>query len=139
MNLCGEFVTHKVFGRGQISEQENDCLTVLFSETHEKKRFIYPSALGTFLIPENKVIVKQMKENDEEIAQMKAAARKEVEDRVAGEKQAAKDLAKKLKKAAKKPVVKAEKAIKVKKPGKIIFEEISEEITEEFSEEPIEE
>jgi hypothetical protein len=126
MNLCGEFVTHKVFGRGQISEQENDCLTVLFSETHETKRFIYPSALGTFLIPENKVIVKQMKENDEEIAQMKAAARKEVEDRVAGEKLAAKELAKKLKKAAKKPVVKAEKAVKAKK----IIEE-SEETSEE--------
>ena len=46
MNLCGEYVTHKVFGRGKISEQENDCVTVLFSETHGKKRFIYPSASG---------------------------------------------------------------------------------------------
>ena len=109
MNLCGEFVTHKVFGRGQISEQENDCVTVLFCDTNEKKRFIYPSALGTFLVPENIVIVKEMKDNEDEIVRMKAAARQEVEDRMAQEKLAAKELAKKIKKAAKKPTVKAEK------------------------------
>ena len=110
MNLCGEYVTHKVFGRGQISEQESDCVTVLFCETNEKKRFIYPSALGTFLVPENIIIVKQMKDNADEIAMLKANAQKEVEDRVAKEKLAAKELAKKLKKAAKKVPVKAEKS-----------------------------
>ncbi len=112
MNLCGEYVTHKVFGRGQISEQENDCVTVLFSETHGKKRFIYPSALGTFLIPENKVIVKQMKENDDRIALQKAAEQREAEDRQAKEKLAAKELAKKIKRAVKKATPKVEKPSK---------------------------
>jgi hypothetical protein len=107
MNLCGEYVTHKVFGRGQISEQESDCVTVCFCDTNEKKRFIYPSALGTFLMPENSIIVKQMKENDEEIAQIRAAARQEAEAKLAKDKLAAKELAKKVKRAAKKAPVKA--------------------------------
>ena len=121
MNLCGEFVTHKVFGRGKISEQENDCLTVLFNKKYGKKRFIYPSALGTFLIPENEMIIKKLKEHSDEIARQKAAAQKEAEDRLMEEKLAAKELAKKLKRAA----TKATKAAKApaKAPAKAAKDE----------------
>ena len=115
MNLCGEFVTHKVFGRGQISEQGNDCLTVLFGKKYGEKRFIYPTALGTFLIPENALIIKQLEEDRKEIARQKAAAQKEAEERLAEEKRAENELAKiskkaATKKAAKPPVKKAAKA-----------------------------
>lgn len=109
MNLCGEFVTHKVFGRGKISEQEDDCLTVIFNKKFGKKRFIYPSALGTFLVLENAVIVMQLKEQNDEISRQKAAAQKEAEDKLTEEKRAEKELAKKIKRAASKAPTKAAK------------------------------
>jgi hypothetical protein len=107
MNLRGEFVTHKVFGRGKISEQENDSLTVLFGKKYGKKRFIYPSSLGTFLIPENDLIMMQLKEYSDEIARQKAAAQKEAADKLTEEKRAAKELAKKAKRTAAKAQPKA--------------------------------
>ena len=67
MNLCGEFVTHRTFGRGQIIEINNDCLTVLFEAINEKKKFIYPSSIGTFLLLENKKLAKQVLENKNKI------------------------------------------------------------------------
>jgi hypothetical protein len=109
MDLCGEFVTHKVFGRGKISEQENDSLTVVFSSKFGKKRFIYPAALGTFLILENAMLVMQLKEHNDEISRQKAAAQKEAEDRLTEEKRAEKELAKKIKRAASKAPAKAAK------------------------------
>ena len=117
MNLCGEFVTHKVFGRGKISEQESDSLTVLFGKKYGKKRFIYPSSLGTFLIPENAVIVTQLKEQSDEIARQEAAAQKEADERLAAEKLAAKELAKKAKRAAAKaPKTTTKASTKTAKP-----------------------
>ncbi|NMA24137.1 MAG: hypothetical protein GX936_00565 [Clostridiales bacterium] len=107
MNLCGEYVTHKVFGRGRISEQENDCLTVLFGKKYGKKRFIYPSSLGTFLIPENALILVQLKEYSDEIARQKAAAQKEADDSLAEGKRAAKEPVKKTKRTAAKAQPKA--------------------------------
>jgi hypothetical protein len=110
MDLCGEYITHKVFGRGKISEQENDSLTVLFSQKYGEKRFLYPSALGTFLIPENSAIAQQMKEDSDELARQRLAAQKEAEYRLTQEKLASKALATKIKKAAAKaPAARARK------------------------------
>jgi hypothetical protein len=100
MKLCGEFVTHKVFGRGKISGQENDCLTVSFGKKYGDKRFVYPSALGTFLIPENMTIVKELKDRADELMRQKIEAQKETEDRLQKEKLESKELAKKIKRAA---------------------------------------
>ncbi|SMC79899.1 hypothetical protein [Papillibacter cinnamivorans] len=69
MTLCGEFITHRTFGRGQITDISEHCITVLFDETHEKKKFVNPSALGTFLILENKTLVRQMQEEKDLLAQ----------------------------------------------------------------------
>ncbi len=60
MDLCGEFVTHKVFGRGRIIGLENSRVTVRFLELNENKKFIYPSAFGRFLNLENEQLVKQI-------------------------------------------------------------------------------
>ena len=102
MNLCGEFVTHKAFGRGQIVEVSNDCVTVLFEAGSEKKKFIYPSSIGTFLLPEDKKLEKQMQEYKNEIIQTKELKQKEAEDKKQEEKLAAENQAKLTRKLLKK-------------------------------------
>ena len=105
INLCGEFVTHKVFGRGKIIKCENNSIIVLFNESSEGKKFVYPSALGSFLELENKLIVKQFQEYKDGIAQNKAIAQKEAEDEQIKEKLAIKERVKILKKTMKKKKV----------------------------------
>jgi cell division protein FtsB len=120
MNLNGEFITHKVFGKGQIIEFQDSYVTVQFSETNEKKKFIYPSAIETFLFLENAGTAQEFRDYLTEISRNSAMARQDEEDRLNAEKLAIKEHAKKLKKAAaKKPV---------KKPAKS-FVEITEEPT----------
>jgi hypothetical protein len=117
MNLNGEFITHKVFGKGQIVEFQESFVTVLFSETHEKKKFIYPKAIETFLFLENPGTAKEFRDYLMEISRNDAMARQDEEDRLNAEKLAIKEHAKKLKKAAaKKPA---------KKPAKV-FDDIIE-------------
>jgi transcription elongation factor GreA-like protein len=69
MNLCGEFVTHKVFGNGQITQFDNNCVTVLFSDLNETKKFIFPTAFGPFLTPVSQSISKQIQAYKDEIVQ----------------------------------------------------------------------
>ena len=54
MDLNGEVVKHKKFGVGTIIESKNDYILVLFNETKEQKRFLYPEAIGEFLELQNK-------------------------------------------------------------------------------------
>lgn len=49
MDLTNEVVKHKKFGIGTIVESQSDYIVVLFHEANEKKKFIYPDALGEFL------------------------------------------------------------------------------------------
>ena len=108
MDFCGEFVTHRTFGRGQIIEINNDCLTVLFEAVNEKKKFIYPSSIGTFLLLENKKLAKQVLENKNKIAQAKETEKNLAESQRQEEKLAALNQAKLAKKTAKKkPAVKS--------------------------------
>lgn len=113
INLCGEFISHKAFGRGQITEHGDGFVSVLFGGETENKKFIYPASIETFLILENTATAKQFKEYTDGIANDKSMARKEEADRATMEKLAVKEHAKQLKKALKKPVKKA-----VKKPAK---------------------
>jgi hypothetical protein len=101
MNLCGEFVTHRVFGRDK-SLKSDDCVTVLFEGAGEKKKFIYPSSIGTFLLPEDKKLAKQMQEYKNEITQTKELKQREAEDKKQEEKLAAESQAKLIKKLLKK-------------------------------------
>ncbi len=68
MDLCGAYITHKVFGRGQIIDFQTSCVTVLFQDAHEEKKFVYPNAFGTFLTLENKQLSNQVQKYQNEIA-----------------------------------------------------------------------
>ena len=54
MDINGEVVKHKKFGVGTIVESKNDYIVVLFHETQENKKFLYPEAMGEFLELQNK-------------------------------------------------------------------------------------
>lgn len=103
---------HKAFGRGQIIELGDDVVTVLFAKANEKKKFIYPSSMQTFLMLEDAGAVRQFKEYSAEMASNSAAAQAEAAEKLALEKIAIQEHAKALKKAMKKPVKKAKKAKK---------------------------
>lgn len=102
INLDGEFVTHKVFGHGQIIDLSNEFVTVLFCDTNEKKKFIYPSAVETFLKLDNEGTAKEFKEFSLELAQNNEMAQRDAMDRLTAEKFAISEHAKMLKKALKK-------------------------------------
>ncbi|MEA4966223.1 MAG: hypothetical protein VB055_10415 [Oscillospiraceae bacterium] len=102
MNLCGEFITHKVFGRGQIVEISDNCVMVLFETVKEQKKFIYPSSIGTFLLLDNKKLAKQMQEYKTKITQAEDMEQKLAEDKRQAERLATQKLTKHPRKPAKK-------------------------------------
>lgn len=80
MELDGELVKHKVFGIGQIIEFANNYVTVLFDASKEEKKFIYPSAFGSFLESENKFFLKQIEEDKNVIIRKEAESKRINED-----------------------------------------------------------
>lgn len=72
MELYGEVVKHKVFGKGQIVEFANNYVTVLFDENKAEKKFTYPAAFESFLKLENKSFLKPIEEDKIVIAQKEA-------------------------------------------------------------------
>ena len=80
MDLCGAYITHKVFGRGQIIDFQTDCVTILFQNANEKKKFVYPNAFGTFLTLENKQLSNQVQKYQNEIALNIAVAQVKAEN-----------------------------------------------------------
>lgn len=70
MNLLNEEITHKVFGEGDIVDQDESFITVDFDE--EIKRFVYPDAFGKFITLKdrdtaeslNKIISQRMAEKE---------------------------------------------------------------------------
>ncbi|BAQ09283.1 4-aminobutyrate aminotransferase [Bacillus sp. OxB-1] len=70
MNLINEEITHKVFGEGNIVDQEGSILTIDFDEGI--KKFVYPDAFGKFITLNDRntakslnkiLLVKQMEED----------------------------------------------------------------------------
>ncbi len=49
MDLTNESVTHKVFGQGIVTCQENNRITIQFAREIGIKCFIYPDAFDGFL------------------------------------------------------------------------------------------
>ncbi|WP_073079225.1 hypothetical protein [Sporobacter termitidis] len=96
-----------MFGRGQIIEHGTDFVTVQFSKTNEKKKFIYPSAIQAFLVLEDAETAKQYKKYSDEMVSHNAAAQAAAAERLILEKKAMQEHAKALKKSIKKPVKKA--------------------------------
>lgn len=58
MNLLNEEITHKVFGKGDIIEQDDSFITIDFND--EVKKFVYPDAFGTFITLNNEEVAESM-------------------------------------------------------------------------------
>ena len=96
-------MTHKSFGRGKIVESGTDSVTVQFKRLEERKRFIYPSAIETFLVLEDAETAQQFKKLSVETADYIEAEQKAAAERLLLEKNAILAHAKAMKKALKKP------------------------------------
>lgn len=72
MELYGEVVKHKTFGIGKIIEFKDNYVSVLFDEGGLEKKFVYPSAFGTFLESDNVSFLKKIEEDKDNIAQLEA-------------------------------------------------------------------
>ncbi len=59
MNLINEEITHKVFGEGDIVDQDESFITVKFNDGI--KKFIYPDAFGKFITLQNRETSKSLK------------------------------------------------------------------------------
>lgn len=127
MELIGEIVKHKAFGRGKVTEFVNNNVTVVFEESKEEKRFLYPSAFGEFLQLENNYLSKHIEEDKNVIAQKEAERKSLNEERFKLELTIkSKDVGKKSpKKAATKT---SDKSKKKSEKKKIDEEEISEDL-----------
>jgi hypothetical protein len=82
MNLYGEVVKHKKFGIGTIVESKSDYIEVLFHDTDEQKKFVYPEAIGEFLELQNKSSSddKEQGMNETEIRQEGEREQKRIKD-----------------------------------------------------------
>jgi len=59
MNLLNEEITHKVFGEGDIVEQDDSFITIEFDD--DIKKFVYPDAFGKFITLKNRDTAKSLK------------------------------------------------------------------------------
>lgn len=59
MDLVNEKITHKVFGKGNIVEQDGAVITIDFKE--DTKKFVYPDAFETFITLNDQNIAKNLK------------------------------------------------------------------------------
>lgn len=60
MNLLHEEITHKVFGEGDIIDQDESFITIQFD--NETKKFVYPDAFGTFIKLKNEEKAESLKD-----------------------------------------------------------------------------
>lgn len=82
MELCGQIVKHKVFGRGKIIAFESNYVTVVFDENKAERKFTYPAAFSVFLELENKAFLKQIDEAKNVIAEKEAENKRVNEERI---------------------------------------------------------
>ena len=80
MNLINEEITHKVFGEGNIIDQDASIITVDFDEV--VKKFVYPDAFGKFITLNDQHTAKSLKKviSKREIKE-EALARKREEEK----------------------------------------------------------
>lgn len=78
MNLVNEEITHEVFGKGQIVEHEGSIVTIKFDT--DTKRFVYPDALGQFIILKDEETAKSLEKVFVEREKEEAALEKEREE-----------------------------------------------------------
>lgn len=78
MNLINEEITHKVFGEGDIVEQDESFITVDFNE--DTKKFVYPDAFGKFITLKNRETAETLKKIISEREKEKAELEKKREE-----------------------------------------------------------
>src|SRR5690625_291925 len=59
MDLLNKEITHKVFGEGDIVDQDESFITIEFSD--DVKKFVYPDAFGTFITLKDRDTAKSLK------------------------------------------------------------------------------
>lgn len=59
MNLLNEAITHKVFGEGDVVDQNESFITIDFDE--DVKQFVYPDAFGQYLTLKDQETAKTLK------------------------------------------------------------------------------
>lgn len=59
MNLINEVITHKIFGEGDIVEQDESFVTIDFDKG--TKKFVYPDAFGKFITLKDRDTAKSLK------------------------------------------------------------------------------
>ncbi|MBP1970823.1 hypothetical protein J2Z83_002959 [Virgibacillus natechei] len=59
MNLINEEITHKVFGEGNIVDQDASFITIEFN--NDTKKFVYPNAFGKFITLNDQNTAKSLK------------------------------------------------------------------------------
>lgn len=77
MNLINEEITHEVFGKGHIVEHDGSIVTIKFDT--ETKRFVYPDALGQFIILKDEETAKTLEKVFVKREEEEAALEKERE------------------------------------------------------------
>jgi hypothetical protein len=81
MNLLNEEITHKVFGEGDIVDQDESFITIEFND--DIKKFVYPDAFGSFIKLKNQDTAKSLKK----VIAKKEAEKEELEKRRKEEKE----------------------------------------------------
>lgn len=81
MELHGEVVKHKVFGRGHIVGVVNNKVIVLFDMNKLEKKFTYPSAFGKYLELENTSFLEEIEKDKNLIAQKATEIKRVNEER----------------------------------------------------------
>lgn len=80
MNILGQIVTHKVYGRGSVIENDKSLIVVSFSAG--EKKFMFPEAFGSFLLADDEsfsVYVETLKKEKEQVeAEAKARESEEI-------------------------------------------------------------
>lgn len=81
MDLLNEEITHKVFGKGDIVDQDESFVTINFND--DVKKFVYPDAFGKFITLKDQDTAKSLKkiisqrETEREMLEKKREAEKE--------------------------------------------------------------
>ena len=78
MNLLNQEITHKVFGKGDVIDQDDSFITIEFDE--EVKKFVYPDAFGTFITLKDQDTAESLKKVISELEIEKEALEKKREE-----------------------------------------------------------
>jgi len=80
MNLCGEIVVHKAFGKGEVISMSNGHITILFYQLQQEKTFKYPAVFGEFMEIQNYALKSLIQDEKDRAEQIEAEAKRVQEE-----------------------------------------------------------